>query len=90
MQTFNETVYQQSPDNVILTAIEERTSQNYDSISTYSAANSSVADSEYIATEIKRYERERQLDHPAESQANQINLQISVLSGKSTTDSFFS
>lgn len=80
MQSLYEATFEKSSAITSPTPIVS-TLRNYDSISTYSADNSSVVDSEYIGREVKKYEKERQLVNSTEAPGNQINFQISVLSG---------
>lgn len=54
---------------------------NYDSISLNSIGTLSVVESEYMAAEIDRLERLRQINSPLETSSNLVNLQINVMSG---------
>lgn len=49
---------------------------NYDSVS----MRSSVVDSEFVASQIRRFEAQNHEQVPYEQNNNQINLQISVIS----------
>lgn len=77
MQNFTSaTVYPQLPLDRSTLIVGDLS--QYDSISMYSGS-SSVVDSEFMASEIRRHERQTNQLPPPLASNNQINLQISVI-----------